>query len=89
MCNDTMRWAISSEGHTTNEKIVLMVLAYHKNHKNKQCYPGIETIIKETSLSKSSVFRTLQSLEKKGFIKINKRIGARNEYTFPAYESIF
>jgi len=51
------------------------VYMYLKNraNKDKSCFPAIGTIASDLSLSRSTVFRALDDLEQKGFIKRKAR----------------
>jgi len=51
------------------------VFMYLKNRAGKdgQCFPAIGTIASDLSLSRSTVFRALDDLEQKGFIKRKAR----------------
>ena len=51
------------------------VLIYLKDHANKQgtCWPGIKTIATGVSLSRSTVKRALNDLEKAGLVEKSSR----------------
>ena len=51
------------------------VLIYLKDHANKQgtCWPGIKTIAAGCSLSRSTVKRALNDLEKAGLVEKSSR----------------
>lgn len=51
------------------------VYMYLKNRANKDssCFPAVGTIAKDLSLSKRTVYRALDELEQKGFVKRSAR----------------
>lgn len=59
---------------------VYLVIKSHTNFKNGESFPGIDTIIKKSGISKSQVIRALDKLEDNGFITREKR-GRNNHYT--------
>jgi len=61
---------------TRCEKLTLLALLKHAN-KNGACYPGIETIARLGSQGSSSVSRSLEALEKKGYI--SRRLRTTNK----------
>lgn len=75
-------------------KHVLVTLGCHMNDMGESCFPSIETLCEETSLSNRAVITHLEIAEKEGFIS-RARHGfagqkwARNEYkaTFPRLEN--
>lgn len=58
---------------SSNEKLVLIVLANYFNNDLDEAFPSQETIAKNSSLSRSSVNRALDALQNKGYITIKKR----------------
>ncbi|MPM16322.1 hypothetical protein SDC9_62700 [bioreactor metagenome] len=70
---------------TANEKIVVTALLLHRNQKNGACYPGIARIGKLASLSRMTVLRVLDSLEKKGVIERKRRFTDFGDYDTNAY----
>jgi len=51
-----------------NEKLLLLYLVFRANIKSRQCNPSWETIARDTGMSRSTVARSLTSLETKGYI---------------------
>lgn len=70
---------------TASEKIVVTALLLHRNQKNGACYPGIARICKLASLSRVTVLRVLDSLEKKGIIERRRRFTDCGDYDTNAY----
>ena len=58
---------------SSNQKLVLIVLANYFNTDLDEAFPSQETIAKNSSLSRSSVNRALDALQNKGYITIKKR----------------
>jgi Fe2+ or Zn2+ uptake regulation protein len=69
---------------TPNGVLVMKILIEYVNDKTQRAFPSVETIIDESELSKSAVFKKLELLEGIGLIKRHKRGGKqgfkRNEY---------
>lgn len=63
--------------HTTpTEKLVLVCLADHANDSG-YCFPSIPGVVEKTGLSKSSVIRSLETLETCGLISRERSKGGR------------
>lgn len=58
---------------TTGEKFVLITLADFGNDDGKSIYPSQSTIAEKTNMTRTSVNRILQNLEKLGYIKKTRR----------------
>ena len=58
---------------SSNEKLVLIVLANYFNTDLDEAFPSQQRIAKNSSLSRSSVNRALDALRSKGYITIQKR----------------
>lgn len=67
-----------------NGVLVMKILIEHANNVTGLAFPSIETIEKQSELSRSSVFRALKRLELLGLIKRQKKKGkisfSQNEY---------
>jgi len=66
-----MTWAFEQHLHP-RDKFVLVTLANYANDKNL-AWPSVKTVIKNTGLSRPSIFRALEKLEKLGVITRIKR----------------
>ena len=60
-------------GLTANEKFVLIVLANYFNTELGIAFPSQQMIAKNSSLSRSTVIRSLDALQNKGYITVEKR----------------
>ena len=67
---------------TAEEKLVLLILALHRNDKTLQCNPGIALLAKETQKSERSVFRILKNLADKKVIYPAKDFDHSRHYFF-------
>ena len=68
----SLAWASKQKAGSGNNKLVLLSLANFANDKN-ECFPSIKTLCNITELSKSTVIRCINSLEKSGLLKIKRR----------------
>lgn len=78
---------MDSESLSTIDKMVMIVLIL-KCNKDWECWPSVQTIAKEASVSDRSVQRSLRDLEAKGLITVSFRRfdGSQNDtsvYTIP------
>lgn len=69
------RWVFESREFSSTEKLVFSTLCLYQNAE-KSCYPSIQAIASMASLGKSSVKKSLSSLETLGAIK---RVNRYNE----------
>lgn len=66
----------------------LLVYANIKRHQNsatKEAFPSIDTIVRESKISKPTVLKCIKNLERLGYITIRKS-GRKNIYGFNRYE---
>ena len=54
---------------TATEQQVLALLAHFADDKTGQCFPSIETLARQTHLSRATVIRCLDALKRKGYLK--------------------
>ena len=81
-------WAMRREaimGHAglilrPTERLVMLVLQFRENNE-RQCWPGMSLIVKETGLHEATVHRILKTLAEKGCIDIHYRTGKSSVYT--------
>lgn len=79
MSNDALNWAVSQR-ITSTQKLVLIVLA-NRADGGWRCWPSIETLAKESSLTERSVYRTIKELVHSRLILVATGSGNRNIYT--------
>lgn len=77
-----MNWALNQTIKKPIEKLILVVLARHRNEENGLCNPSQNTIARMVGCSRSTVQENLPALEKNGFIKIT----AGNRTTSASYD---
>jgi len=62
-----LEWAIAIQVSTPTERVVLMLLA-NRADESFTCYPSIRKLVAESCAARSTVMKTLRSLEDDGFI---------------------
>jgi DNA-binding MarR family transcriptional regulator len=67
-----MSWALKQPVKTT-EKLLLLVIANYADEKG-HAWPSVETLARDTGMSRTTVKRTMKKLEATGFIRRQKRI---------------
>lgn len=70
---------------THSDKIVYMTLCLYTDNTSKQSHPSAQTIADVSGVSRSTVFRALDSLEKAGYVRREKRTYGRGKQTTNAY----
>ena len=68
MSHKATHWAWTVKGISSAEKLTLLALADRHNADTNQCFPSLDKIADDTSLSRDTVRRATQSLEQKGFL---------------------
>jgi hypothetical protein len=63
------------------EKLVLLILASYIGNKS-HCWPSYKSLAEDCSLSKSTLIRTIKSLENKMILKIERDKNMNNVYSF-------
>jgi predicted transcriptional regulator len=80
------KYLYEREGLDKHELAVALALLYHRNNVTLLCRPSIETLAKDTRLSKSAVQRALNGLKTKHIILVKStwtRNGRQvNDYLF-------
>ena len=69
-----------TEDITRSEKLTLLILADYYSDATGRCDPSIGRLADECLISERHLVRVLQSLDRKGLIRIIKRPGKRNQY---------
>ena len=69
-----------------NQFMIYCYLCYRYNNKYQYAFPSLDTIVKDTSASLSTIRRCIKDLERLGLIKIDKlEKSERQEYTNNVY----
>lgn len=55
------------------DKLTYTILCMYANNKTKESWPSRSTLIKKTGISDKTLRVSLGTLEKRGYIKVNKR----------------
>ena len=58
---------------TRSEKFLLLILADYHNDETNRCDPSIGRLSHDALMSRSLAVRSLQTLDKKGYLKIRRR----------------
>lgn len=76
--NSFLKYKRSSGVHfSDNESHLMIVLAHRMNDHSRLCNPSISTLIEDTSMSKTTLYRTVQSLVDRKIIRVDKDKQAR------------
>ena len=70
---------------THADKIVYMTLCLYTDNTSKQSHPSAQTIADVAGVSRSTVFRALESLETGGYLKRERRTYGKGKQTTNAY----
>lgn len=71
-----MNWAARALLHcpaSPNQRLLLLLLAFHHNHTTGQCSPSNATLADAAGLSERRVQMNMRKLEKLGLVKVVKR----------------
>lgn len=85
MCFKNIQGIINADIKDGMAKLVLLVLNHHAHKEKLICYPSLDTIAKETNLSKSTVIRKIDYLCKNKFIDRKQRSNKVNIYKIKDY----
>jgi hypothetical protein len=72
MSFQAMAWAVKQQLPTV-EKFILIMLANYASNDDGDCFPAIDTLMRETGLARSTVQRGLKSLAESGYISAHER----------------
>ena len=73
---------ISSLGLEQGDVLVLAHINIHKNGGSKLCNPGMDTLSLESGYSKKFIMSSIKRLEDAKLIKVERKRGRSNVYTF-------
>jgi hypothetical protein len=68
-----VQWVYKVRGLTLIERIVLSYLAFRQNSETGKCTVSVKSIRDHCEMGKSTIFKALQGLKVKGFIKSTRR----------------
>jgi hypothetical protein len=72
MSFQAMAWAVKQQ-LPTNEKFLLIMLANYASNDDGECFPAIETLMRDTGLARTTVRKCLNNLQTKGYISAHDR----------------
>lgn len=78
-----MPFLLSREWQRLNirQRAVFQALYMYADGKSHECFPGYETIMEQSTFSRSRVAETLKELERMGYIKRSRRMGKKGRVT--------
>lgn len=62
---------------------IYLIVKSYMNNKTRKCFPSIETLVEKSEISKPTILKSINLLEKNNFIKIERGVGVTNTYSFP------
>lgn len=65
---------------TAESRVVFLILRFHTNRKRKRAFPGYETIMRETGLSRQKTAAGIKVLVKTGWLVKHKLFAKNTEY---------
>lgn len=90
MSVQVMSWVLDYSETTLGTRLVLLSIANHASHDGDSAYPSIDTISRESRVSRRQVIRCIQAAESMGELKVNRGEGRghSNLYSFPKYANL-
>jgi len=77
----TYRDAIFASNLSANARLVALAISYHYNWKEgNKAFPSIQSLIKETGLSKATIHRSKNELVSQGYLVSQRRFNDSNLY---------
>lgn len=75
---------LDSKELTTKDLLIYVTIKRHINNKTKEAFPSLDTICKESGVSKPTVIKCIESLKAANYISVRKE-GRKNVYKFNPY----
>lgn len=75
MAFNDIKWAVCQEGLTTHEKLVLILLANHRNKAHGYAYPSVSKLARGGGMCENAVRKCIKSLEARGLIMVERNAG--------------
>lgn len=60
---------------------VYILIMKYADYRTKKCYPSINRLTDESGMSRNRLIKSIKSLEKRGFLSIEKAVNKPNKYT--------
>lgn len=85
MSREAVTWALECSASRGLDRLVLIVLAHHRNHLTGACYPSMRTIAREAGISLGKVAQSVATLVAMGELEVAERGDQRRSarYDFP------
>lgn len=71
---------VEDDKQTAGSRVVFMLLRYHTHRKRKRAFPGFETLMRETGLSRQKTAAAIKVLVESGWLVKHKRFADTTEY---------
>lgn len=72
MSFQAMAWALKQPAKTA-EKFLLLVIANYADEQGR-AWPSVETLARDTGMSRATVKRSMKKLEEAGYVRRHKRL---------------
>lgn len=73
---------LKSEGLTSVDPFVYACIKRYMNGKTHQSFPSMSTLTKDSGLTKPTLIKAVERLEKAGYISVKREFGKSSVYTF-------
>lgn len=82
-------WVLEHSEAELGSRLVLLSIASHANREGHSAYPSLDTITRETLMSRREIIYCIQSLEEKGELHVDRGGGRGNpnHYSLPFVRS--
>lgn len=77
--------ALKDNNLEMRDKVIYAYLKKHYNQETKDSFPSLDTLVKESGISKSTVIKCIKNLETSGYISVRKDKKV-NHYTFSDFK---
>lgn len=71
-------WVLENSEATLGSRLILICIASHANREGRNAFPSIDTIAKETLMSRREIIYAIQSMEELGELIVIRGIGRGN-----------
>lgn len=75
MAFSDIKWALAQKGLKTREKLVLALLADHRNKAHGYAYPSVRTLARRGAMCENAVRKSIKALEARGLITVERNAG--------------
>ena len=81
-------WVLECSESTLGSRLTMLSIASHANREGRNAFPSIDTIAKESLLSRREIIYAIQAMEELGELRVHRGIGRGNpnHYELPLVE---